>query len=208
MPFLKKIHFAFFFLIFLSSCIIVKKDNVTEESDFVNIQLSPKPTIEMSDEYIRSKKGDMIAFLPKNWFLVDVSEKSSPEIFAVAVNPEYNLSIVFSNLKITEAKSSIIKKEGLLGLARLSFDKRVQKTGGSIKQVGKYNLISIGPQLFAEYEFTTTNSPDVVKTAVFVSSIEEHYEFSIVPMNIRNNQAPPYNQINEIFNSVLATIQY
>lgn len=208
MPFFKKIHISFLLLIFLSSCIIVKKDNIVDESDVVNIQLSPRPTIEMSDEYIRSKKGDMIAFLPKNWFLVDVSEKSSPEIFAVAVNPEYSLSLVFSNLKITEAKSSIIRKEGLLGLARLSLDKRVQKTGGSVKQVGKYNLISIGPQLFAEYEFTTKNSLDIVKTVVFASSIEEFYEFSIVPLNIRNNQAPDYNQINEIFNSVLATIQY
>ncbi|MCX7735787.1 MAG: hypothetical protein N2319_03645 [Candidatus Kapabacteria bacterium] len=208
MPVSKKIHIISIFLILLSGCIIVKKDNIQDDTEVVNVQLSPKPTIEMSDEYIRSKKGDMIAFLPKDWFLVDVSEKSSPEIFAVAVNPDYNLSLVFSNLRITEAKSSVIKKEGLLGLARLSFDKRAQKTGGSVKQVGKYNLISIGPQLFAEYEFTTAGSTNVIKTAVFVSSIDEYYEFSIVPMNIRNNQRPSFKKVDEIFNSVLATIQY
>lgn len=205
---IKKIYIAFLSLSILSGCIIVKKDNIIDESEVVNVQLSPRPTIDISDEYIRSKKGDMIAFLPKNWFLVDVSEKTSPEIFAVAVNPEYNLSLVFSNLRITEAKSSVIKKEGLLGLARLSLDKRIQKTGGAVKQIGKYNLIRIGPQLFAEYEFTTKDSPNIVKTAVFISSIDEYYEFSIVPMYIRNNQPPSFSHINEIFNSVLATIQY
>ncbi len=205
---IKKVKLFFLFLMFLSGCIIVKKDNIQDDSEIINIQLSPKPTIEMSDEYIRSKKGDMIAFLPKDWFLVDVSKNSSPEIFAVAVNPDYSLSLVFSNLRITEAKSSVIKKEGLLGLARLSFDKRVQKTGGSVKQVGKYNLISIGPQLFAEYQFTAPGSANISKTAVFISSIDEYYEFSIVPMNIRNNQPPGFSKVNEIFNSVLATIQY
>lgn len=204
----RKIQVILLLLNFLTGCIIVKKENITDNTDFINVQLSPKPTIEMSDEYIRSKKGDMIAFLPKDWFLVDVSEKASPEIFAVAVNPDYTLSLVFSNIRITEAKSAVIKKEGLLGLARLSFDKRTQKTGASVKQVGKYNLIKIGPQSFAEYEFIASNSTNLIKTAVFASSIDEYYEFSIVPLNIRGNQSFPAKEINEIFNSVLATIQY
>jgi hypothetical protein len=202
-----KYIFTFFLILLISGCIVVKHEEEKETSN-ARIILSPRPTIPMSEELVRSKKGDIIAFLPKDWFLVDVEEKAPSDIFAVAVNPDYTLSLIFSNFKISESKSDIIKKEGLLGLARISFEKHSKKTGGAVKQAGNYQVVNIGPQSFAKYEFLTTGGTLQARTAVFVSSINEYYELSMVPMTFNGKPLPANSEINEIFNSVLATVQY
>jgi len=72
-------------VVIMTSCLVVKRDD-TIQNDAVSLYVfSPKPEIPMSEELVRSKKGDMIAFLPKDWFFVDVEEKASSDIFAVAV---------------------------------------------------------------------------------------------------------------------------
>ena len=87
MKHLKYIYIILLLPVILNSCLIVKYPESKEVHS--TISLSPKPEIPMSDILVRSKQGDMIAFLPKDWFYVNVFEKASADVFAVAVNPEY-----------------------------------------------------------------------------------------------------------------------
>jgi hypothetical protein len=192
-------------IITLHSCIIVKND--TGEDKPLVLNLSPKPEIPMSDELVRSKAGDMIAFLPKGWFLIDVEEKASNDIIAVAVNPEYTLSAVFSSIRNSDELDNVVAKEGVLGLARYSLSKHSKKTAGAVRQVGKYSTINMGPFSFGEYEFTTGGSMST-KVAVFVSSVDEYYEFALMPMNVSGRAMPGAPDLEKVFRSVLTTIQY
>lgn len=193
-------------MIIIGGCIVVKQE---EEQDYTPpVILSPKPDIEMSEELIRSKAGDMIAFLPKDWFLVDVKDKISADVIAVAVNPEYTLSAVFSHIKTSDQLDKTFEKEGLLGLARLSMARHEKKTAGGLKQVGKYNPISMGKNKFVKYEFSSTSGALITRVAVFASSRNEFYEFALVPMDINGSKVPPAEEFDRIFKSILTTINF
>jgi hypothetical protein len=190
----------------LNSCIIVK---LTESSDTTpTINLSPKPEIELSDILIRSKQGDMIAFLPKGWFLIDALDKVSSDVIAVAVSPDYSLSAVFSEFRSNEQTSSIIEKEGLLGLARLSLAKRERKTAGTIKIIGKYTPIEIGPNSFVKYEYSASGGGLSSMTAVFKSTLNLYYEFTLVPIETNRMSIPLRSEIDKIFQSFIASIKF
>lgn len=203
-----KLFFAFLITISFSSCIVVKYDN-TETDVAPEISLSPKPEINMSDVLVRSLKGDMIAFLPENWFFVNVEADVSPDIFAVAVNQDYNLSLVFSTLRLNEAVTSQMQESKLLSLARLSLDKRAKKSGGVVEHIGKFGTIKMGNLEFAKYEFTTTGGALTARSAVFTSTIDQNYEISLIPLNdVSLNPIPPAAELDKLFFSILATVKY
>lgn len=191
----------------INSCIVVVHEQQKVEIE-PEINLSPKPIIKMSESLIRSEKGDMIAFLPTNWFLVNVEEKVTSDIIAVAMNPDYTLTAVFSMVRNNELIKETIEKEGLYGLARISYEKRENKTAGFVKQIGKYQTINMGAQEFVKYEYSNTGGALIAKSAVFISSTGEFYEFSLIPMNVKNNIMPTSRDFDDIFQSFLASINY
>lgn len=190
----------------LQSCFIVKHGD--SEQSYKPIFLSPKPEITMSDEIVRSKNGDMIAFLPKDWFFVDVEEKSSSDVFAFAVNPEYTVAAVFSTRRISDKQDEILENEGLLGLARLSMERRMKKTAGAVIQTGKPDVIQMGNLSFGLYEFSSSGGALKSQSAVFISSIGQFYEFSLIPLDFRLKPIPTELEREKIFRSMLSTIQY
>ncbi|GAB1370867.1 hypothetical protein MASR1M45_09290 [Candidatus Kapaibacterium sp.] len=205
--FIKKSYFLFLIAFIFNSCIIVIHEEEYSNID-PEINLSPKPILKMSDLLVRSELGDMIALLPERWFLVDLESKVNSDLIAVAMNDDYTLSAVFSHMRNNELISDIVKKEGLYGLARSSFERRENKTMGVVKQIGKYQTINMGSHEFVKYEYSITGGALVAKSAVFVSSTGEFYEFSLVPVNVKNNVLPSSRDIDEIFQSILASIKY
>lgn len=190
-----------------NSCIVVIHEQKTYEIE-PEISLSPKPVLKMSETLIRSEKGDMVAFLPNEWFLVNVESKVSPDIIAVAVNPDYTLTATFSVLRNNELIKETVDKEGLFGLARLSLERKENKTVGLVKQIGKYQTINMGQQEFVKYEYSNTGGALLAKSAVFISSTGDYYEFSLVPINVLKNIMPSRRDIDDIFQSFLASINY
>lgn len=201
-----RIFSIFFLILFVSGCIIVKKE--TKEETPQQVTLSPKPEIEMSDELVRSKKGDMIALLPADWFFVDLEEDVSAETFAVAVNPDYTLSAVFTNFRSNATIDTIVAHEALNGLARIAFERHQKKTAGAVKQINNFDNVMMGNLNFVKYEFSSTGGAIVAQAAVFVSSLNQYYEFAIVPLDFRGKPIPTKEEIDKIFKSILATIQY
>lgn len=191
----------------VQSCIVVKKDSEQIERE-PEISLSPKPRLKMSDDLIRSSQGDMISFIPEGWFFVAANNELSPDIIAVAVNPEYNLNAVFSVIRNNASAKGTIDNEGLFGLARISFQKKERKTAGAIKQIGKYQGITMGNQQFVKYEYSATGGVAVAKTVVFRSSTDDYYEFTLTPLQIDNNKLPSKEEFDDAFQSILASIRY
>ncbi len=181
-----------------------------EEESFIEpeISLSPKPVLPMSEQIVRSIKGDMISQIPEGWFFVNVENMTSPDIIAVAVNPEYNLSAVFSSVKLIPSVDDDMGNEGLYGLARLCLSRRERKTGGAVRLYGKYQQINMGNQEFVKYEFSSTGGAIKARAAVFVSNMDQFYEFALIPLSVNNNKLPQQIEIDDVFKSILATIKY
>lgn len=188
------------------SCLFVKAPE--EKSANNDVELSPQPTIEMSDELVRSQAGDMIALLPNDWLYVDAKLEVSDDIIAVAVNPEYTLSVVFSRLPSGAAIKEAHEAEGLLGLARVAYNKHSRKTAGGTNLVGTYTRVELGTREFGLYAFNIGEGAMRTRCAVFSSTLGHFYEFALVPLNITARDIPADPDQEAIFNSVLATIQY
>ncbi len=189
-----------------TSCIFVVQKE--PESAAPKMSLSARPAIKMSDEIVRSNKGDMISGIPENWFFIDLEEQISPDIIAIAVNPDYTLSAVFSVIRNNQSVKPVVDKEGLMGLARMSLARHQKKTAGAVKQLGKYQPVELGSQSFVTYSFSSTGGAANAKAAVFISQLDELYEFALVPMNVTGVQMPSEEEIDKIFKSIMASIKY
>ena len=191
----------------LTSCLFVKapEQKLVGETQ----QLSPLPEIEMSDEIIRTREGDMIALVPRGWLLIDPKEEVSDDILTVAVNPEYTLSAVFSGIPATASSQEQLGKEGLLGLARIAYTKHSRKTAGSVSLAGTYSIAELGTRRFGLYDFSSQNGLVRSRCAVFTSTTGNHYQFALVPINVSpSGEFVPDTLQQKIFRSILATIQY
>lgn len=195
------------FLMLLHSCLFVKapEQKLTGETQ----QLSPLPEIEMSDELIRTRQGDMIAFIPRGWLLIDPKDQVSDDIITVAVNQDYTLSAVFSSIPTTASSQDQFVNEGLLGLARVAYTKHVRKTAGSVSLSGTYSIAELGTRRFGLFDFTSPTGVSKSRSAVFTSTTGNHYEFSLVPINVSPVSEVVSDSVQQIiFRSILATIQY
>lgn len=189
----------------LPSCLFVKAPE--QKVDIQNVALSPQPELEMSDELVRTRAGDMIALLPKGWLFLDTKGDASADIIAVAVNPDYTLTMVVSSIPHTEVTREQHETEGLLGLARVAYQKHVRKSAGTVKLVGTYRIAELGPRRFGVYDFTA-NGALRTRSAVCTSSLGNHYEVSLVPITVSGKDLPDAAEQDRIFRSILATVQY
>ncbi|MFN8366231.1 MAG: hypothetical protein U0Y96_03195 [Candidatus Kapaibacterium sp.] len=172
----------------------------------------PKPEIPMSEDYIRSKPGDMLAFIPKDWFLIDVEGKASSDVVAVAVNKDYTVSMIVQSIRKTDIVEQTVSKEGVIGLARLAFEKRSRKTAGTVRMLSTITTATMGDKTFGLYEFTADSATSTrlmrSHSAVFVSSINNYYECSLVPTTISAMPPPDEIEMNKTFRSILAALQF
>jgi hypothetical protein len=205
-PFLRKALLMLFIVFMTSSCIFVKvKEAQIEE---VHIDLIQKPQIEMNEDALRSGKGDMITLIPKNWFFIDLAEDTPRDVFAIAVNPQYTLSIVFSGYQTNDVLNEIYSQQKLIGIANSSFDKKQKRAGGSLIKQNKISTITSANLVYVVYNYRTKSQPLFSQNAVFKSSTGMIYEICMIPMNLSGYSVPAEADMEKIFLSVLATVRY
>ena len=208
---MKKIYITLIIIVFIlfSSCIIVKeKDDIIKKEIEYEYIPAQKSKIKMSDKIVRTELGDMIASIPYGWFFVEPEGTISSEVFAIAVNPDFTLSAVFSRIKKTNEIIDIVDKEGVIGLARASFNKHTTKNFNTTMIVDNYHIYDSNYQSFAVYSYTKLKRNTFGKSAVFISTMNEYYEFSLVTMNFTSNDIPTPIQFDDIFYSILTTLKY
>jgi hypothetical protein len=204
-PWLRKaFHIAV--TISFTSCLFVKAPETKVE--IRDEALSPLPEMEMGEDLVRTRAGDMIALLPKGWVFLDPRAEASADVVAVAVDPEYSMSAVFSSISGVEQPSNDAEQEGVLGLARRAFLRHNRKTAGAIRLVGTYAQATAGTRRFGLYEFTGANTAARTRCAVFTSSLGHSYQFALVPLSVSGREQPSQAEMQRVFRSIIATIQY
>jgi len=173
----------------LTNCIFVKKH--TEELDeYISVDLIQKPKIIMGDEILRSEKGDMISLLPKDWFFIDLGPDTPNDVFAIAVNPDYSLALVFSCIKPNPMIDDIYKEQKLIGLANFFFDKKQKKALGGLVKSHTISTFTSSHMQFVMYKYRTKSQPIFSYNAVFRSTIDNVYEISMIPLNLSGITMP------------------
>ena len=170
-----------------------------------------RPEIAMSEEFIRSKPGDLLAFLPKGWFLVDVEGKMSSDVLAVAVNPDYTLSMVVQTLRSDDLLQQTVAREGLIGLARAAFDKRARKTANGVRLLSPMDKLDYGTKHFGTYDFSidaTDSTAQRSRSVVLTSSLGNFYEVCLVPTPVTTAKTPEEDDMRKIFHSIVVSLQF
>ncbi len=202
-----KLSSIFLLSLILTNCIFVKKH--TEEVDeYISVDLILKPKIIMGDEVLRSEKGDMISLLPKDWFFIDLGPDTPSDVYAVAVNPDYSLSLVFSCLKSNPIIDDVYKEQKLIGIANFLYDKKQKKSLGGLIKSHTISTFTSSHMEFVVYKYRTKSQPIFSYNAVFRSTIDNVYEISMIPLNLSGITMPSDFEMETIFTSVLATVRY
>ena len=209
-----KIYYYLFIILIittLNSCIIVKEDDNSEiirAHEGTTYTLTPKPIIPMSETYIRSESGDMVSLIPKDWILLNIDNNTNPDIFAVAVNKDYTLSAVFNHVRQSSNLEDVYKTDGIIGVVNFTLNKKKQKTGGALNILGNIDFINIGPYQYAKYKTTTTGGAAYSHSVVFKSTMNNFFEFALVPINVMGKDMPNQKEIDDIFHSILSSVKY
>ena len=114
----------------------------------------------------------------------------------------------FSVIRKDEQLDDVFDKEGVTGLARISYLRRERKTAGTISRVGELATTTNGVKEFGEYVYTNDNGATSTRVAVFRSSLGNYYEFTVVQLPFTGRKLPPKEEMQRIYSSVLATIDY
>lgn len=191
----------------LTNCIFVKQH--TEEVDeYISVDLIQKPKIIMGEDVLRSEKGDMISLLPKDWFFIDLGVDTPNDVYAIAVNPDYSLSLIFTCFKPNPMIDEIYKEQKLVGLANYIFDKKQKKALGGLIKNHTISTFTSSHMEFVMYKYRTKSQPIFSYNAVFRSTTDNVYEISMIPLNLSGITMPSDFEMETIFTSVLATVRY
>ena len=193
-------------IITLNSCLIVKKfENDTREPV---VKLSPKPIVPMQAEVIRSVEGDMIASIPQEWFFMDLDGKTSEGTIAVATNKDYSLTAIFKQFKTNIDIDRNFKEDREVGLAKYSYSQKANKTGGACQLTSKYGVIEAGNLKYGTYKYSNTGGALTARTVVFRTNLNNYYEFTLIPTDVKGMSFPSEIDQENIFKSIIATMKY
>lgn len=202
---MKNVFLILVLISFLSSCIIVKYDK-QQKKDVKKVVLSQKPRIAMSNQVVRSDFGDLICYIPQDWFFVDVQTR--PEVFSTSVNQDYSLSLVFDELKSNSDLNSLIQSRDYIELAKYSLSEQKSRATGKLDLVNDYEVVQVGELKFVTYYTTNTSGALLSRTALIITEFDHCYRMTLLPMDIIGKPIPMIQQIDIIFESILTTLKY
>lgn len=187
-------------MVFLSGCIGTQKAAVAEDTSL------KFPAIVVSDERVHSPSGDMSARLPDGWVTLDVGKLSSPELFAMACNTNYTLSLMFSAIGVDNAARRGFDRGGMAGLAEASFERHRKRSAGRARMVSEVEEFAIGRRRFGAYTYSTDSLQTLTRVAVFYTATNL-YECAVTHLTFTDRDLPTLKTMREIQQLVLATIE-
>jgi hypothetical protein len=162
--------------------------------------------ITLSQEQIHSPSGDMSARLPEEWVLLDPEKLESPQVFSMACNPEYTLSLIFSEVPLDAGAKGILSRDGLRGLCEASFQRRVKRSSGRAEMVGDVEEFSIGKKRFGAFTYTTDSNKTLTRIALFNTSAHI-YECAITQLPFRADDLPGEKLLRTVHQIILGSIE-
>jgi hypothetical protein len=186
----------------LAGCASTK--NVQQEDDDF---YSKFPPLALSSELIHSPGGDLTARIPKDWITIDPEKLESPQIFAAACNPDYTVSLIFSELQLDNTVRSIFDREGLKGVAELDIQRRQRRSNGRLQQIGETEEFAIGRRKFGAFTYSTDSSKTLTRVAVF-STGTKLYSCAITHLTFNDHEIPSAQTMREMHQIVLGGMEW
>lgn len=186
-----------------AGCAAPKETVKTEEEDF----FAMIPAVELSEEVIYSPAGDMRARLPERWVTLDDSKFDDPDIYAVACDPHYTMTIVFSEIPLDQALGDMFRSKGMPGLLQQNFKERIDRISTEPPQLLAAEEFALGRRRFGAYTFTADSSVTFTRVALFYTR-KHLYECTITHLPYSEGELPSLETMTEIHQIVLGGIEW
>jgi hypothetical protein len=187
----------------LAGCIGTQQTVQTEGEDFN----SKFPAVTVSETRVHSPTGDMSARLPQGWVTLDVDRLDSPELFAVACNPEYTVSLIFSAVAVDNTARRGFDRGGMAGLAEASFERHRKRSAGRATLQSEFEEFTIGRRRFGAYTYSTDSMQTLTRVAVFYTA-SNLYECAVTHLTFTDRDLPTLKTLREIHQLVLSTVEW
>lgn len=191
-------------LLGMSSCFLLKAPPPPPPPD----PWRTTPKVAMSEDYMRSRTGDIMVFLPRTWFLLRNEDNVSGDVAGVAVNPAYTASFSLKLIRSTDKVKGRLQQEGLGGLARMAFEQRAASSTMDLRLKQVIDTVEYAGKRYGYYEYESgrlQNNPVTMRSAVCVSSEKLLYEISLVPLMVTAANPPSEEELSALFQSLLVT---
>jgi glucose/arabinose dehydrogenase len=165
------------------------------------------PQITFAADQIHSPSGDMSARVPKGWVMLDAEQLEAPQVFAVACNPEYTMSVIFSEAPVDNAARGIFSRDGLKGLVDASFQRHLKRSQGRAVMAGETEEFAIGRRQFAAYSYSTDSLHTMTRVAVFFTN-SHLYECAITHLTFSARDLPSEKTVRNLHQLILGSIEW
>ncbi len=165
------------------------------------------PTMAFSSDQLHSPSGDMTARVPLGWVTLETERLEAPQVFVVACNPEYTLSVVFSETPVDNTARGVFSRDGLRGLVDASFQRHRKRSNSRATMIGNVEEFAIGRRQFAAYTYTTDSLATMTRVAVFYTNAHL-YECAITHLTFSARELPNERSLRAIHQLILGTIEW
>lgn len=162
------------------------------------------PIVQLSTELVHSPGGDMTLKIPVGWVTMDIEQLQTPQVFSVACNPEYTMSLVIGEIPLENSVRAAYNATGLKGLAEVSFQRRWKGSQSKARMVGSVEEFELGKRRFAAYSYTTDGGITLTRVAVFFTTTHL-YECAITNLTFSDGEPANLETMQEILRLVLAS---
>lgn len=164
-----------------------------------------------SDVEIRSSYGDIVLPLPYEWTTLPVFSGLAEGTCGLAIDPTKMMTVLLARIPRTEAIVSALEQQDMRALARASFERRLLRTGNTIRVVEGFGVIARDSLRFGTYSFVEQLQDTAMlrRTRVAVLHTPEGsvYELALSPIVLSLDRIPDERQLDSTFRFLLQIVR-
>lgn len=163
------------------------------------------------DEFIRSSEGDLAVPLPPGWTLLPLPNDLADGTIGVLLDSVMTAAVVVQRLQPTEAIVAALERRNVRGLARACFERRLQRTGNTIRLCSDFCVVARDSVRLGTYEFVEstrdTSALRRTRVAVVSTSTGGVYEVVLSPLVLSLDRVPEERTLDSVFMYVMQILR-
>ena len=166
------------------------------------------PPIELSeDELVYSRAGDLRAALPREWVSLDALSFGIPELFVVACDADYSMTLLLSEIPIDRELGQAYQEGGMLALVKAHFEERKGRAEPEVLELIQGGEFTIGRRRFYGYLYTQDEGVTYTRVVLFATG-RNLYECTLTHLPYSESELPSVERLQEIHQIILSGIAW
>ncbi|MCX8052024.1 MAG: hypothetical protein N3B17_09060 [Chlorobi bacterium] len=162
-----------------------------------------------SEDELRSPLGDVVVPLPEQWTLLPPSPELAEGTVGLLLDSALTMALVLQRIPTTAAMQSATDARTL---ARACFERRLQRTGNTIRAMSDFGVVGRDSLRFGMYEFVEQRRSDTAyqkrtRVAVIPTAAGTVYELALVPIELTLDRSADERHLDSVFRFFLRIVR-